>query len=81
MSKRKAEEVLERQECRKEFRKQYKERKENNIKQFKDLKERGIVQEIAMVLEQPEYIDMEVFTGSEEELTWTIERLYENDGL
>jgi hypothetical protein len=81
MSKRKAEETLERQECRKEFREQYKERKENHKKEMKDLKERGIVPEIIAVLEKPEYIDMESFTGSEEELAWTIERLYENAEL
>jgi hypothetical protein len=80
MLKRKAEETLERQKCRKEFREQYNERKENNIKEMKNLKERGIVPEIALVLEKPEDIDMENFTGSEEELAWIIERLYENDG-
>ena len=78
MSKRKAEETLQRQECRKEFREQYKEQRESNRALWKDLKELGITPDIIEMTEKPECIDMESFTGTEDELRWTIERQYEN---
>lgn len=79
--KRKAEEQLQLQTRRKNYRDEHKESEARRFTAMRRAIQQGNMPTIGGILEKPEDVDMENFVGSEDELEWMVERLFANDGL